>query len=253
MIPAPFDYILAEHPDHALELLGKREDAKILAGGHSLLPAMKLRLARPELLIDVGRIGGLSYVREDGDAIAIGALTRHKDVAESAIVRTHCPIVASVAGQVGDPQVRHRGTIGGSIAHGDPASDLPSVLLALEGEVVARSRRGAGDRRDGPVHGRVPDRARTRRAARRGPRAEARLGRLVVREDESPRPGLGDGGRRRRRQALERLGGKDVDRAHEHGCDVAPCDCGRAGTRGGRVAPMLVSAIDVVPPSRSSA
>lgn len=142
MIPAPFDYILAEHPDHALELLGKREDAKILAGGHSLLPAMKLRLARPELLIDVGRIGGLSYVREDGDAIAIGALTRHKDVAESAIVRTHCPIVASVAGQVGDPQVRHRGTIGGSIAHGDPASDLPTVLLALEGEVVARSKGG---------------------------------------------------------------------------------------------------------------
>ena len=142
MIPAPFDYVVAEHPDHAIELLGKREDAKLLAGGHSLLPAMKLRLARPDLLIDVGRIGDLSYVREDGDAIAIGALTRHKDVAESALLREHCPIVASVAGQVGDPQVRHRGTIGGSIAHGDPASDLPSVVLALDGEVVARGKGG---------------------------------------------------------------------------------------------------------------
>ena len=142
MIPAPFDYVVAEHPDHAIELLGKREDAKLLAGGHSLLPAMKLRLARPDLLIDVGRIGDLSYVREDGDAIAIGALTRHKDVAESALLREHCPIVASVAGQVGDPQVRHRGTIGGSIAHGDPASDLPSVVLALDGEVVARGKAG---------------------------------------------------------------------------------------------------------------
>jgi aerobic carbon-monoxide dehydrogenase medium subunit len=142
MIPARFDYVVAEHPDHAIELLGKREDAKVLAGGHSLLPAMKLRLARPDLLIDVGRIGDLSYVREDGDAIAIGALTRHKDVAESALLREHCPIVASVAGQVGDPQVRHRGTIGGSIAHGDPASDLPSVLLALDGEVVARGKDG---------------------------------------------------------------------------------------------------------------
>ena len=142
MIPARFDYVVAEHPDHAIELLGKREEAKLLAGGHSLLPAMKLRLARPDLLIDVGRIGDLSYVREDGDAIAIGALTRHKDVAESALLREHCPIVASVAGQVGDPQVRHRGTIGGSIAHGDPASDLPSVLLVLDGEVVARGMDG---------------------------------------------------------------------------------------------------------------
>ena len=142
MIPAPFDYVVAEHPDHAIELLGKREDAKLLAGGHSLLPAMKLRLARPDLLIDVGRIKDLSYVREDGDTIAIGALTRHKDVAESVLLREHCPIVASVAGQVGDPQVRHRGTIGGSIAHGDPASDLPSVLLALDGEVVARGKDG---------------------------------------------------------------------------------------------------------------
>jgi len=142
VIPAPFDYVVAEHPDHAIELLGKREDAKLLAGGHSLLPAMKLRLARPALLVDIGRIGDLSYVREDGDTIAIGALTRHKDVAGAALLREHCPIVSFTAGQVGDPQVRHRGTIGGSIAHGDPASDLPAVVLALDGELVARGKGG---------------------------------------------------------------------------------------------------------------
>ena len=142
MIPAPFDYVVAEHPDHAIELLGKREDAKLLAGGHSLLPAMKLRLARPALLVDIGRIGDLSYVREDGDTIAIGALTRHTDVARAALLREHCPIVSFTAGQVGDPQVRHRGTIGGSIAHGDPASDLPAVVLALDGALVARGKGG---------------------------------------------------------------------------------------------------------------
>jgi carbon-monoxide dehydrogenase medium subunit len=144
VIPAGFDYVVADHPDHAIELLAKRDDAKLLAGGHSLLPAMKLRLARPGLLIDVGRIGDLSYVREEGDSIAIGSLTRHADVAASAVLREHCPIVAHVAGQVGDPQVRHRGTIGGSIAHGDPASDLPSVVLALDGDIIARG--PSGDR-----------------------------------------------------------------------------------------------------------
>ena len=142
MIPAGFDYVVAEHPDHAIELLSKREDAKLLAGGHSLIPAMKLRIARPALLIDVGRIGDLSYVREDGDRIAIGALTRHQDVAGSSLLHQHCPIVSVTAGQVGDPQVRHRGTIGGSLAHGDPASDLPTVILALDGELVARGKGG---------------------------------------------------------------------------------------------------------------
>ena len=142
MIPAPFDYVVAEQPDHAIELLGQRDDAKLIAGGHSLLPAMKLRLARPALLIDVGRIGDLSYVRDGDDMIAIGALTRHKDVAESALLQVQCPIVSSVAAQVGDPQVRHRGTIGGSLAHGDPASDLPTIVLALDGELVARGKNG---------------------------------------------------------------------------------------------------------------
>lgn len=142
MIPAAFDYEVAESVEHALELLGSDEDAKLLAGGHSLLPAMKLRLARPSRLVDIARLSDLSYVREDGDHVAIGALTRHADVAGAALLQEHCPIVSHVAGQIGDPQVRHRGTIGGSIAHGDPASDLPSVILALDGEIVARGPNG---------------------------------------------------------------------------------------------------------------
>ena len=144
MIPAAFDYEVAESVDHAIELLGDREDAKLLAGGHSLVPAMKLRLARPTSLVDIGRLDDLSYVTEDGDTIAIGALTRHKDVAGAPLLQEHCPIVSFTAGQIGDPQVRHRGTIGGSLAHGDPASDLPTVILALDGELVARG--PAGDR-----------------------------------------------------------------------------------------------------------
>jgi aerobic carbon-monoxide dehydrogenase medium subunit len=144
MIPAAFDYEVAESAEHAVGLLGERSDAKLLAGGHSLIPAMKLRLARPALLVDIGRIGELSYVREDGDAIAIGALTRHQDVRDDALLRAQCPIVAYTAGLIGDPQVRHRGTIGGTLAHGDPASDLPAVMLALDAELVVRG--GDGER-----------------------------------------------------------------------------------------------------------
>src|SRR5438552_2496762 len=136
MIPAAFDYARAESVDHAIELLGGNEDAKILAGGHSLLPLMKFRLARPSMLVDIGRIGDLSYVREDGDSIAIGALARHHDVANSEALRSLCPIVADTAAQIGDPQVRHMGTIGGSVAHSDPASDMPTVLVALGAEMV---------------------------------------------------------------------------------------------------------------------
>jgi aerobic carbon-monoxide dehydrogenase medium subunit len=142
VIPATFDYEVAESTEHAIALLGQREDAKLLAGGHSLVPAMKLRLARPSLVIDVARIGELSYVRDAGEQIAIGALTRHKDVSEAPLLQEYCPIVSRTAGQVGDPQVRHRGTIGGSLAHGDPASDLPAVVLALEGALVIRGAEG---------------------------------------------------------------------------------------------------------------
>ena len=142
MIPAAFDYEVAESPEHALELLGGREGAKLLAGGHSLLPAMKLRLARPSLLVDIGRLEGLAYVRDTGTQLAIGALTRHRALRDDPLLREHCPLVSTTAGQIGDPQVRHRGTIGGSLAHGDPASDLPAVMLALGAGLVVSGRDG---------------------------------------------------------------------------------------------------------------
>jgi carbon-monoxide dehydrogenase medium subunit len=144
MIPAAFDYEVAGSVDHAIELLSGDEDAKLLAGGHSLVPALKLRIARPSLLVDIGRLDDLAYVRDDGAHIAIGALTRHKAVRDDPILQEHCPIVSATAGMIGDPQVRHRGTIGGSLAHGDPASDLPAVMLALGAEFVIR---GAGGER----------------------------------------------------------------------------------------------------------
>jgi len=138
VIPAAFEYRRASSLDEALALLSDAgEDAKLLAGGHSLLPLMKLRLAAPSVLVDIGRLGELSYVREDGDRLAIGALTRHRDVETNPLVAAHSPLLARVAGQVGDPQVRHRGTIGGSIAHGDPASDLPAACLALRASFSA--------------------------------------------------------------------------------------------------------------------
>jgi carbon-monoxide dehydrogenase medium subunit len=135
MIPATFDYEVAESVDHAIDLLG-RDDAKLLAGGHSLLPLMKLRFARPSLLVDIGRLDDLAYVRDAGDRLAIGALTRYKALQDDPLIQEHCPIVSHTAGLVGDPQVRHRGTIGGSLAHCDPASDFPAVMLALGAELV---------------------------------------------------------------------------------------------------------------------
>jgi aerobic carbon-monoxide dehydrogenase medium subunit len=139
VIPAPFDYVRAESAEQALELLTQHGDeAKLLAGGHSLLPLMKLRFATPSVLVDVGRLTELSYVRDGGDHIAVGALTRHHDLEVSELLQAEVPLLAHAAGQVGDPQVRHRGTIGGSLAHADPASDLPAVVLALGGTIVAR-------------------------------------------------------------------------------------------------------------------
>jgi carbon-monoxide dehydrogenase medium subunit len=139
VIPAKFEYLRAGSADEAISLLSDHgDDAKLLAGGHSLLPLMKLRLATPAVLVDVGRLAELSYVRDAGDHIAIGALTRHRDLQTSSVLAEHAPVLAHVAGMVGDPQVRHRGTIGGSLAHGDPASDLPAVVLALGGTLVAR-------------------------------------------------------------------------------------------------------------------
>jgi carbon-monoxide dehydrogenase medium subunit len=143
MIPAPFTYTRAATVAEAIQA-AEDEDAKYLAGGHSLLPMMKLRFAVPTTLIDITRIPGLSYIADRGDHVAIGALTRHHDVNTSPVLREAIPLLAHAAGEVGDPQVRHRGTIGGSVAHADPASDLPAVLLALDAVFVARG--PAGDR-----------------------------------------------------------------------------------------------------------
>ena len=143
MIPAPFEYVRAGSADEAISLIGQHGDeAKFLAGGHSLLPLMKLRLAQPSVLVDIGRVNDLSYIRDAGDHIAIGALTRHMDVETSPVLAEHAPLLAHAAGHVGDPQVRHRGTIGGSIAHSDPASDLPATTLALGATYVAQGPNG---------------------------------------------------------------------------------------------------------------
>lgn len=146
MIPAAFDYKRASSAAEAIALVSEYgEDAKFLAGGHSLLPLMKLRLAQPSVLIDIGRVSDLSYIRDGGDHIAIGALTRHMDVETSPMLAEHCPLLAHAAGHVGDPQVRHRGTIGGSIAHADPASDLPATTLALGATYVVQGPDGTRD------------------------------------------------------------------------------------------------------------
>jgi len=143
VIPPAFTYQRASSVDEALALAAEHgEDAKYLAGGHSLLPLMKLRFAAPTVLIDLGRLAELSYIRDAGTHVAIGALTRHHDVATSALLHAEVPLLAHTASVVGDPQVRHRGTIGGSVAHGDAASDLPASLLALEASFVIQGADG---------------------------------------------------------------------------------------------------------------
>ena len=140
MIPAAFDYQVADSADAAIAALAEHgDDAKLLAGGHSLIPLMRFRLATPGVVVDIGRISDLSYINDGGDHVAIGAMTTHRALETSELLAVEAPLLRHVAGQVGDPQVRHRGTLGGSLAHGDPASDLPAALLAHGGSVVARS------------------------------------------------------------------------------------------------------------------
>src|SRR5262249_2063439 len=142
MIPAAFEYESPRTLGEALALLASRTDAKLLAGGHSLLPAMKLRVAAPATLIDLGRISGLSYVRSAGPGLAIRAMTTHAEVTASELLPSSSPLLAETAGHIGDVQVRNRGTIGGSLAHADPAADYPAAILALNAEMVAVSERG---------------------------------------------------------------------------------------------------------------
>lgn len=144
MYPAPFEYHRPTSVEEAISLLSAhQDDAKLLAGGHSLIPLLKLRFAQPAHLIDVRHIPGLHGVREAGGTIVIGAATTHWTVASSEVVKQRLPILAEAASQIGDAQVRNMGTIGGSLAHGDPAADLPAVMLATNAEMIVLGPRGA--------------------------------------------------------------------------------------------------------------
>ncbi|MGI9167110.1 MAG: FAD binding domain-containing protein [Pyrinomonadaceae bacterium] len=143
MIPAQFDYQAPRTLDEAIGLLAQNPDeAKILAGGHSLIPAMKLRLAQPALLVDLGRIKDLAYIREEGGRISIGAMTTHYQIESSDLLKQNCPLLPECASHIGDVQVRNKGTIGGSLAHSDPAGDWPAAILALGAEIVAQGKTG---------------------------------------------------------------------------------------------------------------
>ena len=143
MYPASFDYHTPGSVQEAISLLGKlRDDAKLLAGGHSLIPMMKLRLAQPKHLIDLRKVPGLAGIREDGGSIALGAMTTHWQVESSKLLQAKIPVVSDAAGMIGDPQVRNLGTIGGSLAHADPAADMPAVMIALGAELVIEGPRG---------------------------------------------------------------------------------------------------------------
>jgi carbon-monoxide dehydrogenase medium subunit len=143
MYPASFEYHRASSVDDAIALLGRYgEDAKLLAGGHSLIPVMKLRFAAPAHLVDISRIVSLAGIAESGGNLVIGALTRHADVAASALVRAKAGLLAEAAGEIGDPQVRNAGTIGGSLAHADPAADLPAAMLALGATMIVTGKGG---------------------------------------------------------------------------------------------------------------
>jgi carbon-monoxide dehydrogenase medium subunit len=145
VIPAPFDYARPATLDEALGLLARHgEDAKVLAGGHSLLPAMKLRLSQPKMVIDIGRLPDLRGIRQDGGRIAIGALSTHYEIESSDLLQRDCPLMPEVAATIGDVQVRNRGTIGGSLVHADPAADWPAAILALDAEMEIA---GPGGRR----------------------------------------------------------------------------------------------------------
>jgi len=145
MYAANFDYYRPTTVAEAVELLGKHKDAKVLAGGHSLLPAMKLRASAPAALVDIGRIKGLAGIQATGTALKIGALTTHAAIAASDAVKKNCPILAEAAAQIGDTQVRNRGTIGGSLAHADPAADFPTVITTLGATLTATGPKGNRD------------------------------------------------------------------------------------------------------------
>jgi carbon-monoxide dehydrogenase medium subunit len=143
MIPAQFDYQVANTLEDAITILAKDPDgSKVLAGGHSLIPAMKLRLAQPQLLVDIARIKSLSYIREEGDRVLIGATTTHYEIQSSDLLKRICPLLPECAASIGDVQVRNKGTIGGSLAHSDPAGDWPAAAIALGADLVVVGNEG---------------------------------------------------------------------------------------------------------------
>jgi aerobic carbon-monoxide dehydrogenase medium subunit len=143
MIPAAFEYHAPKTLDEALRLVQRHGDeAKLLAGGHSLLPLMKLRLAVPRYVIDIGHLRGMSYIREEDGQIAVGALTTHAEIEQSSLLALKCPLLPETAAHIGDVQVRNRGTIGGSLAHADPGADYPAAILALDAEIIAANSSG---------------------------------------------------------------------------------------------------------------
>ncbi len=143
MIPVEFGYERASSVDDAIAKLAASAGGKVIAGGHSLVPLMKLRLSEPGRLVDISRIPGLSGIKESGGRLEIGATTTHAEIAASALLRDKCPMIAEAAAEIGDPQVRNRGTIGGSIAHADPAADFPAVVLALDADILLKGSGGA--------------------------------------------------------------------------------------------------------------
>lgn len=149
MIPAAFDYVAPDSVADALAALGSdSEEIKVLAGGQSLIPVLRLRLAAPTLVVDIGRIAALQGIRDEGDALVIGALTTHHDVAHNPLIEQHAALLARAAETVADPQVRHRGTFGGALAHADPAGDMPAAVVALEAQLEIE---GPGGRRTVPA------------------------------------------------------------------------------------------------------
>jgi aerobic carbon-monoxide dehydrogenase medium subunit len=143
MIPANFEYFAPTTLDEALRLLAERgEDCKVLSGGHSLVPVLKLRLAQPAAVVDIGRIKELDYIKVEGNTIRIGALATHRAIESSPEIKQHCPLLAECAAQIGDQQVRNRGTLAGSLVHADPAADWPAAILALGAEMVVKSAEG---------------------------------------------------------------------------------------------------------------
>src|SRR5205809_6166550 len=142
-VPAAFDYHAAKSVDEAIALLQQYgDDAKLLAGGHSLLPTMKLRLAQPAHLVDLGKISGLSYIRQESGAVEVGAMTTYTTIQHSQLLHHHFALLPEGTALIGDQQVRNRGTIGGSIAHADPAADMPGIVLALKADILAQSANG---------------------------------------------------------------------------------------------------------------